>query len=99
MTVTVLFPRARPVGPGPSITSRDRPRPARGIEKERTLSRLDFFLCSKHYTMYSCTQGRIKALRGPMPKYFVGPITHTAYTVQSVNQFGSVDTQNTIYFY
>jgi len=36
MTVTVLFPRARPVGPGPSITSRDRPRPAQAVEKERT---------------------------------------------------------------
>ena len=36
MTVTVLFPRARPVGPGPSITSRDRPGRPRAIEKERT---------------------------------------------------------------
>ena len=32
MTVTVLFPQARPVGPGPSITWRDRPGPARAMD-------------------------------------------------------------------
>jgi len=33
MTVTVLFPRARPVGPRPSITSRNRPRAGPGHQK------------------------------------------------------------------
>jgi len=36
-------------------------------------------------TIISAKQGRIKVLRGPRPKYFVGPLTHTCFVQITVN--------------